>query len=497
MHISNSIKSPVLWIALCLGILTHAAYSALDHEHYGADTPSYLVPADNLLHGRGFVDAMYHPELGRTPGYPLLLGIFQIPPLRVEYLIFVQHILCVFLIVAMAAIGLRITGSRLVAFVAAFVLSLDFATLRIANLLLTEITATALIALAAWMTYRTMMKPAGAVFTSVDAGFLGSFAALVRPAGILYFVPLSICLFLALKRRAMRPVLVFVISFLFLPLLWASRNFVEGNYFGIATIGAQDLLYYRAAGALGIQQPGDYLANVLKVRGELINQTCADLERIYKLDCSQTSEAQKASYSAHKGGGIILKHPLSYLRSALLSLAYIVFGGGAEAMSRVSSISPSTAKYIVLLFTIPEACLALAGCWYWYKRDRNLFYVLVSTVLYFLVISAGAEAYSRFKVPVMPMYALLIGGGASEIIRCIQSIRTSRTALASPSQPKHDLAAHRTPRAILCFRYWKTVGCVKSFDMPAGAGKAISLPLSASRMACFSNGIATAICSSG
>jgi predicted membrane-bound dolichyl-phosphate-mannose-protein mannosyltransferase len=52
------------------------------------------------------------------------------------------------------------------------------------------------------------------------------------------------------------------------------------------------------------------------------------------------------------------------------------------------------------------------------------------TVLYFLVISAGAEAYSRFKVPVMPMYALLIGGGAAGIIRWIQRIRTSRTALA-------------------------------------------------------------------
>jgi hypothetical protein len=271
MHISNSIRSPVLWIALCMGILTHAAYSALDHEHYGADTPSYLVPADNLLHGRGFVDAMHHLELRRTPGYPLLLGIFQASPLRVEYLIFVQHFLCVFLIVAVAAIGLRIAGSRLVAFVAAFVLSLDFATLRIANLLLSEITATVLISLVAWMIYRATTKPAGAVPASLAAGVLGGYATLfVRSVSVLRAavdLPVSSTKAACHASCSSLRYIVLVSS-----LAMAARNFVEGDYFGISTIGAQDLLYYRAAGALGIQQPGDYLANVLKVRGELINK---------------------------------------------------------------------------------------------------------------------------------------------------------------------------------------------------------------------------------
>src|SRR5277367_1439241 len=129
-----------LWITLVLSLLTHSAYLALDHEHYGADTPSYLIPADNLLHGQGFVNALHQPELRRTPGYPLLLAAFRVTPLKVKYLIFVQHALCVFLTVTAAAIALRISGTRLIAFVAAFALSLDLATLRIANLLLTEIT---------------------------------------------------------------------------------------------------------------------------------------------------------------------------------------------------------------------------------------------------------------------------------------------------------------------------------------------------------------------
>ena len=428
----RSIGSPVLWIALVLSLLTHSAYLALDHEHYGVDTPSYLIPAANLLHGLGFVNVLHQPELRRTPGYPLLLALFQVAPLRVEYLIFVQHLLCVVLTVAVAAFALRITGSRLVALAAASVLSLDLATLRIANLLLTEITTMVLITLAASFLYRAMTKPEGAVLASTAAGLLGGCAALVRPVGMLYFVPLSICLFLALRRRALRPVLFLVASFLLLPLLWSTRNFVEAGYFGMSTIGAEDILYYRAAGALAIQRPGAYLTNVLAVRNALLNETCAELERLYGRDCSQVSETQNASYSSRKGISIILSNPLSYLRSTVWALAYIVFGGGAEALSRISNVSPRVAEYIVLLFTVPETCLAVVGCGYWYRRDRNLCYLLVLTVAYFLVISAGAEAYSRFRVPVMPMYSLLIGGGASATVEWIRRIRTSRAASGNP-----------------------------------------------------------------
>ncbi|MBB5066429.1 4-amino-4-deoxy-L-arabinose transferase-like glycosyltransferase [Granulicella mallensis] len=423
MSIRKLISSPVVWIALGLSLLTQATYFTLDHEHYGADTPSYLIPADNLLHGHGFVNALHQPELLRTPGYPLLLALFRIAPLKVEYLIVVQHLLCVLLAVAVVAIALQMTGSRLVACVAAIVMSLDLATLRVANLLLTEVVFMVLISLICWILYRAMMKPAGKGIAIAGAGLLGGYAVLVRPVGVLYFVPLSLCLFLVLRRRAWRPVLIFVAFFLILPVLWATRNFVEGGYFGISAIGAEDILYYRAAGAIAIERPGSYPANILKVNGELIQQTCADLEQMYHRDCSQITDKQQAAYASRKGMSIIREHPLSYLHSMTVSLAYLVFGGGAEALSRVSNVSPRIAEGIVLLFTVPEVCLALIGCRYWYRRDRILCWLLVPTIAYFLGISAGGEAYSRFKVPIMPMYALLIGGGAAGMVEWAQRAR--------------------------------------------------------------------------
>jgi len=410
----------VFWFAVALGLLTHGAYWALDREHYTVDTASYLIPADNLAHGLGFVNELHEPELRRTPGYPLVLALFGTKPLRVEYLIVAQHMLCIGTAASVALIGWRLSGSKVVALVSAAVLALDLATIRIANLLMTEVVAMVLIGLAAWSLYRGMASDARRIKWITAAGLLGGCAAMVRPVGSLYFLGLAMCLVLGLRRRTIRPVMVLAMSFLLLSAIWATRNYVEAGYFGISTIGAENILYYRAAGALAVQQPGSYFENARRMNTIFIEQTCPDLERMYRRGCSDINEKQQASYATHKGTSIILRHPWGYAESAGLSLAYIVFGGGTEALSRVTNLGPKTAKFIVLFVTIPEALLAVAGCWYWFRRDRNLFYVLVITVGYFFVVSAGAEAYSRFRVPVMPMYALLVGGGAEWMIETIR-----------------------------------------------------------------------------
>jgi len=95
-------------------------------------------------------------------------------------------------------------------------------------------------------------------------------------------------------------------------------------------------------------------------------------------------------------------------------------------------VSPRIAERLVLLITLPLALLAIAGCWYWYRRDRNLFYVLALTVAYFFAVSAGAEAYSRFRVPVMPMYALLAAGGAALLLQAFRRL-TRFTGHSGPS----------------------------------------------------------------
>ena len=42
--------------------------------------------------------------------------------------------------------------------------------------------------------------------------------------------------------------------------------------------------------------------------------------------------------------------------------------------------------------------------------------VAVLVITYMIVMSLGAEAYSRFRVPVLPLYAMLAGGGAAAFV---------------------------------------------------------------------------------
>src|SRR6266550_3731831 len=206
MSVTKLSGPKVQWVALALVLLTHSAFLILDHEYYASDTPSYLVPADNLLHGQGFVNELHQPEINRTPGYPLLLALFRINPLKVEYLVLLQQVLCLLTAFTVVGFAFRITHSSLIALAAAFVLSFDLATLRTANTLLTETTFTVFIALVSWVLYRTTMKPTEDMVAITAAGLLGGLAVLVRPTGILYFVPVSVYLSLVLKGRALRPI---------------------------------------------------------------------------------------------------------------------------------------------------------------------------------------------------------------------------------------------------------------------------------------------------
>lgn len=412
----------VLAVVLGLGILVHFAFFIIDHAYYSNDTGSYLVLADNLLQKHAFINDLDQPELERTPGYPALLALFSIPPLRVEYLIMVQHGLCVLVAIGLAAMVLKITNSSPIALASALVLCLDLPTITTANQLLTETVFTVFIVLGSWMLYGAAKESTGQTARLAVAGLIGGGAVLIRPIGLLYVVPVSVYLFLVLRRRTLRAMVTFAAAFLFLPLGWTVRNYLETGYFGVSTIGAGNVLTYRAAGTLAVRQPGEYLANAEKARAVLLEQVCNAMGRTYGRDCSQLPEAERAEYSRRMGMQIILGNIPDYLRSMALGVAYIIFGGGAEALSQIGHLDPQTARRVVLLISIPEACFAVLGCWFWFRRERTLLCLIGLTIAYFLLVSAGAEAYSRFRVPVMPMYALLVGGGLATTMRSVQRV---------------------------------------------------------------------------
>jgi hypothetical protein len=76
-------------------------------------------------------------------------------------------------------------------------------------------------------------------------------------------------------------------------------------------------------------------------------------------------------------------------------------------------MSESSARLAALAYTVPIAIGATIGAVYWWRVDRAAAVIAIGTIGYMVVMSLGAEAYSRFRVPVLPLYALLAGGGAA------------------------------------------------------------------------------------
>ena len=67
--------------------------------------------------------------------------------------------------------------------------------------------------------------------------------------------------------------------------------------------------------------------------------------------------------------------------------------------------------------------LAMAGLARIRKTNKQLFYLITLITLYFILISAGAEAQSRLRVPIMPVLVLPTATGLIVILDYLNARR--------------------------------------------------------------------------
>ena len=79
MRIARKSRS-VEWLIFSVFLALSARLDARGIEHTEPDTHTYVQPAKNLVAGTGFtstaVDGTRHPEIIRTPAYPINLAAF-------------------------------------------------------------------------------------------------------------------------------------------------------------------------------------------------------------------------------------------------------------------------------------------------------------------------------------------------------------------------------------------------------------------------------------
>ena len=399
--IRNS-KFDILLVTAAASITNFLYFALTLPDYLFPDSLTYLVPARNLLHGLGFVDMAGAAETLRTPGYPLLLAAFGA---RVVPVIVAQHLMNVAIAAGIYLVAAPRLG-RFVAVTAALLFAIDTPAIHYANKILSETFFTLVLLIVCWQL---------AVGRWRSAGFLTGVLVLIRPVAIVYFV--VVAAYLLLRRVRARDVVVYALLAVALPLGWALRNRVRTGVFTVSSISGTNLLLFRAGGTLAILDHGDdFDADRQDEAGGLLADADAEIERTLHIDdADELPHAVRARYYSRFAARVIRQHPVAFAELTLRGLLVNLLDSRWEAMNIVTPLHESIVHVALDAYTAALLVFALIGAFALRRDDLGLLAIL--TVAYFVVISAGGESESRFRVPVMPQYAIAAAAGLDVVRR--------------------------------------------------------------------------------
>jgi len=397
-----------LAIVFAVAAIANFAYLILTNgDFYYPDSFTYLAPARNLLHGLGFVDQLGAVETIRTPVYPLLLALFGARTLPV---IILQHLLNVALSVAIYLFAERRLGSRFAALVASLLFALDIPTIHYANKVLTETPFTALLYVVFVLTLQNRRPIVLALLTGI--------LVLLRPIALFFF--LGLAAFLVIRRLPVRQVIAFIAVALALPMAWAFRNQVLTGVFTVSSIGGINMIEARAGGVLAIEDEGDFRKDLADEGNALIEEADDEIQqKLHIPDAQDLPEDVRAKYYMRYALHVIREHPLSFMQLTIRGLLVNLFDSDWDALWDVSQVSPAVLELILGAIPIVVFVFATIGTIALWRSDRVLALLLIIVVGYFIGISAGGEAESRFRVPVVPEIVIAAAAGVAAVRRAV------------------------------------------------------------------------------
>lgn len=410
---------PILAVALLLR-LTVVLFALGEGRYFDRDSVTYDMLATNLLRLGTFARSAApsaEPETFRTPGYPLFLaGIYALTTHGHAVALLVQVLLGTSLVYLVSQLGTFWWHARAGTIAAAFLAS-DFTSILNTSLLMSETLFTFLFLAVVALSVRWLRD--GRAATLGLAGALAGMATLVRAVAFYWPVPFGALIVWRTIRSPARlavPLLTFVLAYGTVVGPWIVRNHDWAGTWQIATVQSFNLLWYRAAGTIMRRDSIDLKEAQARLR-EIIHALRAEgrLDRASPFDIERTVALR-----------IIMAHPLAFIESSLHGAGMILFGPGTATLSILLGQPSAPVRMGLLglgmaLLLVSYACALYGLGRGWRSRDRDGFIPVVLAVSYLLVVSAGPEAYSRFRVPIAPFVALLAGYGGHWLLERVRS----------------------------------------------------------------------------
>ena len=394
-----------------------------------SDSHEYHQLALNIMRYGSFSQSLsppLEPETIRTPGYPLLLsGLYQVVGIRPAAVVAVQIALSVVTMLAGCRIASLLFGPR-AGLLTAIILALDPVSLYYAQVMMTETLFCTVLTLSLLGMLYTTRYPS--ILYPCWAGLCLALATYTRPTGYYLGMLLPVMLFLTIQRsRGWRPALASAAAMWLLFAVptagWQIRNHFATGSTEFSQAKNQYLLIAKAAAIVAMRDG----LSLQEAQQRLTQEHAASL----KPDFPRSSQTHLQVSYGRFAQAIIVEHPVLLIRTTLQGTAANLLGpsnlshlfGWDNVALREAFIQRDFSRFplgawITALgsWTVGLVFLGVlyagVGVLLWHKGLWNGDIALLAlTAAYVILVSSGPEAYSRFRMPVMPIFCVLAAGG--------------------------------------------------------------------------------------
>jgi len=453
----------ILVLALALRLILFLSLVRTPQAFLQSDAGSYDQLAANLVSRGVFSDLdrpPYTPDAFRTPLYPLFLaGIYWVAGRSYAAVVLVQCLLSLATVYLVYRLGRLVSGVT-AGLAAALIAACDAGQIIHANLLLTETLYTFLLVSALLPLW--WLVSGGRLRLAVVVGLLLGLGTLCRPVAI--YLPIALAAFVTLalaaslrRRAAAAGLLLLAYGLTLAP--WLARNWLTFDTPGLTSIQGYNLLFFNAG----------YLRAQLEHK--TLEQADAELQTEVQPALAAAGDnpfRQEAVYQSY-GLSLIRQHPLLYARlhaqGAVLMLVLpntnflanmlgiLTTSTGLIADLRTRGLleniralgqfyrdylsrSPHLLLFLAALVLEVAGLLAaylldLAGLWAWLRARRWAALGLLLVPMAYFVAVTGPVGYGRYRIPIMPLVAVLAGVGAAALRqRWSRRAARSRAALS-------------------------------------------------------------------
>ena len=437
-------------LAIC-GLLWAVASVDVD-RFYTPDSPEYVGLGRNLSAYWNPHDPLWGSAINRTPGYPLLIaGVFAAMGDHVEYVIATQILLFISSLYLVYRIAAELVDPKLGA-IAACVLAVNPESNVFVIYLMNETLFTTVLLAATWIWLVALRK--SQIALSFLAGLGLGITVMIRPAGMylpLLLAPLFSCGPYHFWNKCLKASLYLLGVALPVGGWMIHHQVLTGTAF-VTSIQSKDMLYFRAAGAVAEEQGVERWVAAASLAEQLwepygIRVSVAERKRlVYAMQHSEHHWVNRYFDGRVSSGGSVAmdsyrlareekrlavrtlwKHPVGAIKTAGYGVVRLLGGVATFRTLRLAGLDARsdenwwvrTGYIAVALSVIGFSYLAAAGGVLWLLRTRqySVCYVLMVFIAYFIAVSLGPTATTRYRIPMMPFVAILAAIGIAVCYR--------------------------------------------------------------------------------